>query len=157
MWRQVERTFSKVTDCSGKAGLAEWETKDSKPLAVKYCGSWDVRRNSQSHRRVGRKVGLERNKQAALFPLWFLPYTHCHKAAKRIALPWWIPKALPPYNLTGAPRQRNMAQMKKQIKTPQKELSNKEIDNLSDAEFKTLVIRMLTAKWRKKWRQHKMK
>ena len=37
-----------------------------------------------------------------------------------------------------------MAQMKEQIKTPEKELSNKEIDNLSDAQFKTLVIRMLT-------------
>ena len=37
-----------------------------------------------------------------------------------------------------------MAQMKEQRKTPEKELSNEEIDNLSDAEFKTLVIRMLT-------------
>ena len=37
-----------------------------------------------------------------------------------------------------------MAQMKEQIKTPKKELSEKEIANLSDAEFKTLVIRMLT-------------
>ena len=37
-----------------------------------------------------------------------------------------------------------MAQMKEQIKTPEKKLSNEEIDNLSDAEFKTLVIRMLT-------------
>ena len=36
-----------------------------------------------------------------------------------------------------------MAQMKEQIKTPEKELSNEEIDNLSDANFKTLVIRML--------------
>ena len=34
--------------------------------------------------------------------------------------------------------------MKKQIKTPEKELTCQEIDNLSDAEFKTLVIRMLT-------------
>ena len=34
--------------------------------------------------------------------------------------------------------------MKEQIKTPEKELSNEKIDNLSDAEFKTLVIRMLT-------------
>ena len=41
-------------------------------------------------------------------------------------------------------RQRNMAQRKEQIKTPEKELSDKEIANLSDAEFKTLVIRMLT-------------
>ena len=37
-----------------------------------------------------------------------------------------------------------MAQMKEQIKTPNTELSNEEIANLSDAEFKTLVIRMLT-------------
>ena len=37
-----------------------------------------------------------------------------------------------------------MAQKKEQIRTPEKELSNGEIDNLSDAEFKTLVIRMLT-------------
>ena len=37
-----------------------------------------------------------------------------------------------------------MAQINKQIKAPEKELSDKEIDNLSDAEFKTLVIRMLT-------------
>ena len=37
-----------------------------------------------------------------------------------------------------------MAQMKEQIKTPEKELSNEEIVNLSDAEFKTLVIRILT-------------
>ena len=35
--------------------------------------------------------------------------------------------------------------MKEQIKAPEKiQLSNKEIDNLSDAQFKTLVIRMLT-------------
>ena len=38
-----------------------------------------------------------------------------------------------------------MAQMKKQIKAPEKlELSDEEIANLSDAEFKTLVIKMLT-------------
>ena len=37
-----------------------------------------------------------------------------------------------------------MAQMKEQIKTPKIELSNEEIVNLSDAEYKTLVIRMLT-------------
>ena len=34
--------------------------------------------------------------------------------------------------------------MKEQIKVPKIELSNEEIANLSDAEFKTLVIRMLT-------------
>ena len=36
-----------------------------------------------------------------------------------------------------------MAQMKKQIKTPEKELNKMERSSLSDAEFKTLVIRML--------------
>ena len=40
-------------------------------------------------------------------------------------------------------RQRNMAQIKEQIKTPEKELSEVEISNLIDAEFKTLFIRML--------------
>ena len=39
-------------------------------------------------------------------------------------------------------RQRNMGQTKEQIKT-EKELNKMEISNLSDAEFKTLVIRML--------------
>ena len=38
--------------------------------------------------------------------------------------------------------QRNMAQMKEQTKTPKKELNNIEISTLSDAEFKTLIIRM---------------
>ena len=37
-------------------------------------------------------------------------------------------------------RQRNMAQMKVQIKTPDTELEEMEINNLSDAKFKTLVI-----------------
>ena len=39
--------------------------------------------------------------------------------------------------------QRNMAQMKEQNKTPEKELNKMEITNLSGTEFKTLVIRML--------------
>ena len=36
-----------------------------------------------------------------------------------------------------------MAQMKEHIKTPEKELNKKEMNNLSDAELKTLIIRML--------------
>ena len=35
-----------------------------------------------------------------------------------------------------------MAQMKEQNKTPEKELNEMENSNLSDAEFKTMVIRM---------------
>ena len=34
--------------------------------------------------------------------------------------------------------------MKEQIKAPEKQLSHKEITNLSDAEFKPLLIRILT-------------
>ena len=34
--------------------------------------------------------------------------------------------------------------MKEQIKTSEKEISDEDIGNLLDAEFKTLVIRMLT-------------
>ena len=40
-------------------------------------------------------------------------------------------------------RQRNTAQMKEQIKTPEKELNKMEISNLLDAQFKTLVVRIL--------------
>ena len=40
-------------------------------------------------------------------------------------------------------RHRNMVQMKEQNKTPEKELNKMEMSNLSHAEFKTLVIRML--------------
>ena len=40
-------------------------------------------------------------------------------------------------------RIRNMAQMKGQITNAEKQLNKMEISNLSDAEFKTLVIKML--------------
>ena len=40
-------------------------------------------------------------------------------------------------------RQRDMSQMKEQNKTPEKELNKMETNNLPDAEFRTLVIRML--------------
>ena len=40
-------------------------------------------------------------------------------------------------------RQRNTVQMKEQNKTLEKELNKMEKSNLSDEEFKTLVIRML--------------
>ena len=40
-------------------------------------------------------------------------------------------------------RQRNVAQMKEQIKTPEKELNKMEISNISDTGSITLVIRKL--------------
>ena len=42
-----------------------------------------------------------------------------------------------------------MTQMKEENKTPEKELNKMEISNLSDAEFKTLVIRMLKEQHKK--------
>ena len=48
--------------------------------------------------------------------------------------------------------------MKGQVKTPEKELSDEEIGNLSDAEFKTLVIRTLTELTELLWKmKEKMK
>ena len=40
-------------------------------------------------------------------------------------------------------RERQMVQMKEWIKTPEKERNKMDISNLSDAEFKTLVINIL--------------
>ena len=45
-----------------------------------------------------------------------------------------------------------MAQIKEQIKAPKIELSNEETAKLSDAEFKTLVIRMLTEMIEYRWK-----
>ena len=53
-----------------------------------------------------------------------------------------MPKALPPYKISAAPRQRNVAQMKEQSITSN--LSDEEFANLSGGEFKALVIKMLT-------------
>ena len=47
-------------------------------------------------------------------------------------------------NQTGVPRQRNTAHMKEQGKASERELSDEEITNLSDGDFKALVIKMLT-------------
>ena len=41
-------------------------------------------------------------------------------------------------------RRRNMSHMKEQNKAPEKELNKMETSNVPDAEFKTLIIRMLS-------------
>ena len=56
-------------DLASEEGLADRETKDLKYLAIIYCGGSEGEKKSQSHRKVYWKVGLERNKRAALFPL----------------------------------------------------------------------------------------
>ena len=88
----------------------------------------------------------KRAKQAALFPLRPFPHIQHHNAGR----------GLPPtgkylrlylfqrHRFTKTKKYGRTDQMKEQIKTPEKELSNEGIANLSDAQFKTLVIRMLT-------------
>ena len=53
-------------------------------------------------------------------------------------------KGSAPLQLIRGPKQRNMVQMKEQSKTSERGLSEEEIANLSDGEFKALVIKMLT-------------
>ena len=63
-----------------------------------------------------------------------------------------VKAALPNYRnkhseTTKMKRQGNMAQMKEQIKAPEKELNNMEISNLSDTEFKTLLYGCSRNSW----------
>ena len=61
-----------------------------------------------------------------------------------VALPWGQPKA-PALTTNKCTETEKMAQMKEKTKALEKiQLSDEEIANLSDAQFKTLVIRMLT-------------
>ena len=69
---------------TGKVGVADWKTKDSKPLTVKSWGrGCKGGRNSQSHRRVHWKPGLE---LSVIVPSLMLP-PQCHYAAKSVAPP----------------------------------------------------------------------
>ena len=49
-----------------------------------------------------------------------------------------------PLHLIRGPEQRNMAKIKEQSKTSERQLSEEDIANLSVREFKALVIKMLT-------------
>ena len=95
---------------------------------------------------VARKVteNQQREEQVPLLPLCPLPHIQHHSTETSITPSWGTSKA-PPLYVTGAPRQKKMAQMKEQIKAPEKiQLSDEEIANLSDAQFKALVIKTLT-------------
>ena len=83
------------------------------------------------------------------------PPPQAGSAAKRVALTQWIPKAPPSYNLSAVPRQRNMDHMKEQRKASERELSEEEIANLSDGEFKSLVIKIFTQLIELGWKMKK--
>ena len=78
-----------------------------------------------------------------MFPLGPLPHGQYHNTVT------WVAHCgeylrLHPLQHKSAQRQSNMAQMKEQIKTPEKQLSDEVIANLSNAQFNTMVMRMLT-------------
>ena len=81
----------------------------------------------------------------AITPSRPLPHVQLHSSATSFTSPPGTPKA-PPLYVTDTPRQKKkMAQMKEQIKAPEKiQLSNEEIANLLDVQLKTPVIRKLT-------------
>ena len=140
MWvRPAERTCSKVW--TTPAGLTEQETETQSWLWTMGLLQWE--KLPVTHKSsLGSGV---RAKQASwIVPSLTSPPQTAPHAAMRVALPWWTLMASPPCNLTGAPRQRNMAQMTEQSKTSKRQLRDKEIANLSDGEFKALVIKMLT-------------
>ena len=88
----------------------------------------------------------QRAQQAELFPLG--PFPTDNVTTKQCGLPHLGEHLrLRLYYVTGVSRQKKkkIAQRKEQIKAPEKiQLRDEEIANLSDAELKTLVIRMLT-------------
>ena len=81
----------------------------------------------------------------AIAPSRPLPHVQCHSAATSVTPPAGTPTA-PPLTVTDTPRQKKKkAQMTEHFKAPEKiQLSEEEIANLSDAQFKTLVIKTLT-------------
>ena len=87
----------------------------------------------------------QRAKQVTLFPLNPPPQTASQRNDKG-CLALVNTQGPAPYYITGKPRPKTKkTQMKEQIKAPEKiQLSDGEIVSLSDAQFKTLVIRMLT-------------
>ena len=80
----------------------------------------------------------------AIAPSRPLPHVQRHSTVTSVTLPQGTPKA-PPLKVTDAPTQKKVAQMTEHFKAPEKiQLSEEEIANLSDAQFKTLVIKTLT-------------
>ena len=85
-------------------------------LSKRHCSLFDP---SPTYSTTTQQSGLAH--PGEYLRLWPLQYNRCPKTKKY------------------GPNEK-----KKQVKTPEKELSNEDIANLSDAEFKILVIRMPT-------------
>ena len=81
---------------------------------------------------------IQQSGASAIAPSQPLPHIQRHSTETSVTPPPGTPKA-PPLYFTDVRRQKKkMAQMKEQIKAPEKiQLSYKEIANLSDTQFKT--------------------
>ena len=89
----------------------------------------------------------QRAEQAPLLSLRPLPNIQHHSAATALPCPGEYLRLCPTPLHNRHTKTKKKAQMKEQIKAPEKiQLCNQEIANLSDAQFKTLVIRDLLAK-----------
>ena len=83
--------------------------------------------------------------RGAIAPSWPLPHIQPHSTATSLTPPRGTLTA-PSLKVTDAQgKKKKMAQMTEHFKAPEKiQLSEEEIANLSYAQFKTLVIRILT-------------
>ena len=136
--KKSTRTTSPVgeeVDCKGGAswgklqwcGWAGWRWKwDSRvDCGLQHLLRWV--KLPVSHESSLESV-LEASRWAALFPLWPFP-----NRQQQEGLPSSGEYPRPrPLQLNRRPKQRNMAQMKQHSKTPERELSDEEIANLSD-------------------------
>ena len=74
--------------------------------------------------------------QVALFPLGPLSHRPCHNCTTE--------GCSAPYHVTSTPRQKKHGPNERTDQTSRKNTTKRQTANLSDAQFKTLVIRMLT-------------
>ena len=130
-------------------------------ISLKTCGGCSSKRNSQPHRRI-HWSGPQDLRMYTSSPIWESPpegfnllvfsgesgWKQGKTSASGIVLSLTPPPHSAPQRssvdcttlgnikalslITGVPRQKNMPQVKEQIKTPEKQLSKEEIANLSD-------------------------
>ena len=153
LWRSViQRAQRYMKVCSASLAIREIQFKTRMWAGGKECGRW--------------KTWKEKEQRSLPLRMCFFPKSRSCVDVGRLftrvqVLPAFLPArsetvgCISPFSRTclrhlifhgsGTPRQKKMAQMKEQIKAPEKiQLSDEKIANLSDAQFKTLVIRMLT-------------
>ena len=159
-----EKNHNEAADYGGRAGGSRPHGRGWLKGKLRLRGGCELQQLLQwekfpvSHESL-LKSALERSRWAALFPLW-----PCPQRQQLGRLPCLGEYQRPcPLKLIRSPEQRNRAKMKEQCKTSETELSKEDIANISDGEFKVLVIKMLAdwfslvKKWKNKWNIPKIK